>query len=104
MYLRYCQYYREIIPNDCVAPLKQESIERIVKQVKVLVRKLGRKDGSPLINSLMNEVNTDYYMAYKKSVLNYILRDKEEMLRIGISIAFNNLIEWGKPVHRKMLI
>jgi hypothetical protein len=92
MYLRYCQYYREIIPNDCVAPLKQESIERIVKQVKVLVRKLGRKDGSPLINSLMNEVNTDYYMAYKKSVLNYILRDKEEMLRIGISITFGNLL------------
>lgn len=104
MYLRYCQYYREIIPNDCVAPLKQESIERIVKQVKGLVRKLGRKDGSPLINSLMNEVNNDYYMAYKKSVLNYILRDKEEMLRIGISITFNNLLEWGKPVHRKMLL
>jgi hypothetical protein len=26
MYQRYCQYYKEIIPNDCVAHLKQESI------------------------------------------------------------------------------
>lgn len=58
--------------------------------MKGLVRKLGRKDGSPLINSLMNEVNAEYYLAYKKSVLNYILRDKEEMLRIGISITFNS--------------
>lgn len=90
MYQRYCQYYKEIVPNDCVAPIKQLAIERIVKQVKDLVRKLGRKDGSPLINSLMNEVNAEYYLAYKKSVLNYILRDKEEMLRIGISITFNN--------------
>ena len=76
MYQRYCQYYQEIIPNDCVAPLNQDSVARIIKQVKGLVKKLGRKDGSPLINSLMNEVNTEYYLAYKKSVLNYILRDK----------------------------
>ena len=74
-----------------MAPLKQESIERMIKQVKSLVKKLGRKDGSPLINSLMNEVNVEYYMAYKKSVLNYILRDKDETMRIGISITFNNL-------------
>ena len=54
MYQRYCQYYQEIIPNDCVAPLNQDSVARIIKQVKGLVKKLGRKDGSPLINSLMN--------------------------------------------------
>ena len=52
----------------------------------------------------MNEVNSDYYMAYKRSALNYILRDKEEMLRIGISITFNNSAEWGKPIQRKLLL
>ena len=86
-----------------MAPLNQDSVARIIKQVKGLVKKLGRKDGSPLINSLMNEVNTEYYLAYKKSVLNYILRDKEEMLRIGISITFTPQNEWGKPILRKPL-
>ena len=44
--------------------------------MKNLVKKIGKKDGSPLINSLISEVNTEYYLAYKKSVLDYILKDK----------------------------
>jgi hypothetical protein len=61
----------------------------MIKQVKALVKKLGRRDGSALINTLINEVNADYYFAYKKSVLNYILKDREEMVRVGISLSFD---------------
>ncbi len=79
-----------------MAQLRQDSIERMIKQVKALVKKLGRKDGSVLINSLINEVNADYYLAYKRSVLNYILKDREEMVRVGISMSFEKSSEWGK--------
>jgi hypothetical protein len=71
--------------------------------VKILVKKIGKKDGSPLINSLMVEVNKEYYLAYKKSVLDYILKDKSEMFRTGIHLIFDTVGEWGKSVHTKSM-
>jgi len=41
-------------------------------------------------------------MAYKKSVLDYILRDKEEMVRTGVNIIFKPVPDWGKPSRRKI--
>jgi len=67
-----------------------------------LVKKIGRKDGSPLINSLMSEVNRNYFMAYKKAILDYILKDKEEMVRTGINIIFKTIPDWGKPKHMRV--
>lgn len=72
--------------------------------MKSLVKKIGKKDGSPLINSLMAEVNKEYYLAYKKSVLDYILKDKSEMFRTGINLIFSKVGEWGKPVHTKSMV
>ena len=45
----------------------------------------------------MTETNKEYYRAYKKAVLDYILKDKEEMVRTGINITFKTVPEWGKP-------
>jgi hypothetical protein len=72
--------------------------------VKSLVKKIGKKDGSPLINNLMVEVNKEYYLAYKKSVLDYILKDKSEMFRTGINLIFSTVSEWGKPVHSQSMV
>jgi hypothetical protein len=47
-------------------------------------------------------VNRDYYLAYKRAVLNYILKDKDERVRIGISLPFHSLSEWGKPERKKI--
>jgi hypothetical protein len=77
-------------------------IERIAKNIKGLAKKIGHKDGSPLVNALMSEVNNDYYKAYKKSVLDYILKDKEEMVRTGVSIIFKPAADWGRPLKRKI--
>jgi hypothetical protein len=84
-----------------VAVLDRHTVERIVSQVKTLVKSLGRKDGSPLINGLMAEASRDYYLAYKKAVLDYILKDKDEMVRTGISLTFGKVVEWGRPLPRK---
>jgi len=76
----------------------------MINQVKSLVKKIGKKDGSPLINRLISEVNAEYYLAYKKSVLDYILKDKSEMVRTGINLVFTTVGEWGKPnIHRNTI-
>jgi len=33
---------------------------------------------------MLNEINKDYYDSVRKSILDYVLKDKEEMNRIGI--------------------
>ena len=67
-----------------------------------MVKKIGRQDGSPLINGLMSEANKSYYLAYKKAVLDYILKDKDEMARTGINITFKTVPEWGKPIKKSV--
>lgn len=54
MYLRYCEYYKHVIPNDCVAPLSHQTVESIAKNIKGLAKKIGQKEGSPLVNALMH--------------------------------------------------
>jgi len=44
----------------------------------------------------MAEVNKEYYKAYKKAVLDYILKDRDEMTRVGISIVFKPVKDWGQ--------
>ena len=53
MYNKYYEYCTNMVPNDCVAPLKRQTIERIISQVKGIVKKFGRKHGSEIINGLM---------------------------------------------------
>jgi hypothetical protein len=63
--------------------------------VKNLVRSLGRKVGSPLIDELINEVNRSYYTASKKAILDYILKDEDEKRRIGVTQTYTAVPEWG---------
>jgi hypothetical protein len=44
----------------------------------------------------MHEINIEYYKAYKISVLNYVLKDEDEMKRTGLVLKFNEVAEWGK--------
>jgi dynein heavy chain len=37
-----------------------------------------------LIDSMLNEINRDYFDSVRKSILDYILKDSNEMRRLGI--------------------
>jgi len=37
-----------------------------------------------LIDTMLNEINKDYFDSVKKSILDYILKDDNEMRRLGI--------------------
>lgn len=43
----------------------------------------------------MNEANQEYYRAYKKSILDYILKDSKERERTSIHVVFRPPTEWG---------
>ena len=37
-----------------------------------------------MIDSMLTEINKFYYQSVRKSILQYVLKDKNERLRIGI--------------------
>ena len=40
------------------------------------------------MENVLNEINVNYYYSYKKSILDYILKDDNEKKRTGIDIIF----------------
>ncbi len=53
-----------------------------------------------LIDSMLNEINKDYFDSVKKSILDYILKDDNEMRRLGIQQVLNSPIDWGDDFYK----
>jgi len=53
-----------------------------------------------MINTMLNEINRDYYDSVRKSILDYVLKDDSERLRIGIMQTFDEVIDYGENIYR----
>ena len=42
-----------------------------------------------MINTMLNEINRDYFDSVRKAILDYVLKDDTERLRIGIMETFD---------------
>ena len=49
---------------------------------------------------MLNEINKDYFDSVKKSILDYILKDDNEMRRLGIQQVLNRPIDWGDDYYK----
>ena len=49
---------------------------------------------------MLNEINKDYFDSVRKSILDYILKDENEMKRLGIQQVLNQPITWGDDFYR----
>jgi len=52
-----------------------------------------------MINAMLNEVNKDYKDSVKKSILDYVLKDEEEKMRIGIVDVFDKIDDYGCNIY-----
>ena len=74
-YNRYTRYIQEYIQNNNVCPMSNESIAKILNLVKSGTPDYKNPVNIAIIDRAMNEANIYYYRAYKKSILDYILKD-----------------------------
>ena len=49
---------------------------------------------------MLNEINKDYFDSVRKSILDYILKDENEMKRLGIQQVINKPITWGEDYYK----
>lgn len=49
---------------------------------------------------MVEEINNDYNMSMKKSIVDYVLKDEDERLRIGIIEVIDEPIEYGSAQYK----
>jgi dynein heavy chain len=53
-----------------------------------------------MINDMLSEINRNYYESVKKSIVDYVLKDEEERMRIGIIEVIDELPEFGTAIYK----
>ena len=53
-----------------------------------------------MINLMLNEINRDYYVSVRKAILDYVLKDESERLKIGIMETFDEVIDYGENLYK----
>lgn len=94
-YNRYAAYIDEEIPVDVIAPIRVYWINHILELIPADLHAIDPSRVTALVDSMLKEMNENYYNAVKKSILDYILKDESEMKRIGIYQVLNTPIDWG---------
>lgn len=49
---------------------------------------------------MLSEINKDYYESVKKSIVDYVLKDEEERLRIGIIEVIDEIPDYGTSEYK----
>lgn len=99
-YQRYRQYVDNEIPVDVIAPIRQYWLSHIIELIPGDLHAVEKSRIEDLIDTMLNEINKDYFDSVKKSILDYILKDENEMRRLGIQQVLNRPIDWGDDFYK----
>jgi dynein heavy chain len=83
-YNRYKRYIEDEIQVDVIAPIRQYWLTHIIELIPGDLHAVDKERIEYLIDSMLNEINKDYFDSVRKSILDYILKDENEMKRLGI--------------------
>jgi dynein heavy chain len=61
---------------------------------------LERVQIEQMIDEMLSEINRNYYESVKKSIVDYVLKDEDERMRIGIIEVIDELPEFGTSVYQ----
>jgi dynein heavy chain len=83
-YKRYRQYVENEISVDVIAPIRQYWLTHIIELIPGDLHAVEKERIEYLIDTMLNEINKDYFDSVRKSILDYILKNESEMKRLGI--------------------
>jgi len=99
-YHRYRQYIENEIQVDVIAPIRQYWLTHIIELIPGDLHAVEKNTIEELIDTMLNEINRDYFNSVRKSILDYILMDESEMKRLGIQQVINKPITWGDDFYK----
>uniref|UniRef100_A0A8C5QWI6 Dynein axonemal heavy chain 3 n=3 Tax=Leptobrachium TaxID=161697 RepID=A0A8C5QWI6_9ANUR len=80
---RYFYYIKNGIPRKMLAPQESEQMERILANVPSQIRSNPALD--KLLTEIKNEIEHYYHTSLRQSIVDYILKDPEERVRLFIA-------------------
>lgn len=99
-YKRYRQYVENEISVDVIAPIRQYWLTHIIELIPGDLHAVEKERIEYLIDTMLNEINKDYFDSVRKSILDYILKNEAEMKRLGIQQVLNQPIDWGDDYYK----
>ena len=96
-YQRYRAYVDQEISSDEVAPINNDWLAKVTQKVPMKMLPVERTN--EMLDSMLGEINTDYYTSIKKAILDYSLKNARERERLGLPIGFHPPTDYGsKPL------
>jgi hypothetical protein len=75
---RYQHYIENEISTDVIAPIRQYWITNILGFIPADMSLISKEVIEQRIDEMLNEINKEYYIAGRKSILDYVLKDEGE--------------------------
>lgn len=97
---RYRQYIMKEINVDCVATIKQYWINDILDLIPSEYQYLDRYTVENMIDKMLHEINLDYYESVRKAILDYVLKDEDERMRLGIMQIISPPVDYGDNIYQ----
>ncbi|OMJ80715.1 hypothetical protein SteCoe_18966 [Stentor coeruleus] len=95
---RYMHYIESEISTEVIAPIRQYWIHNILDLVPAEWKFISKEQVEFLLDEMLNEINKDYYSALRKSILDYVLKDPEQLKRLGFEYNPHPPVDYGsKP-------
>ena len=83
-----------------IAPIRQYWLTHIIELIPGDLHYVEKERIEYMIDSMLNEINKDYFDSVRKSILDYILKDEAEMKRLGIQQVLDQTITWGDDFYK----
>jgi len=99
-YNRYRQYILKEININCVVKIKQYWINDILDLIPSEYQYLDRYTLENMIDKMLHEINIDYYKSVRKAILDYVLKDDEEKMRLGITQILSPPVDYRDKIYR----
>ena len=95
---RYGHYIENEISTEVIAPIRQYWIHNILDLVPAEWKCLMKEQVEYMLDEMLNEINKDYYSALRKSIIDYVLKDPEQLKRLGFEYNPQPPVDYGsKP-------
>lgn len=85
---------------DVIAPIRQYWLTHIIELIPGDLHAVEKERIEYLIDTMLNEINKDYFDSVRKSILDYILKNQAEMRRLGIQQVLNQPVDWGDDYYK----
>jgi len=98
-YERYRLYVEQEISREYVAPMRQYWINDILDLIPGEFPDLTKEKIEMLIDNMLAEVGEYYYNAMRKAILDYVLKNEEDKIRLGIMEVYRPVKDYGEHIY-----